>query len=104
MLLFQNPINIALLLVACALHAANTFLCGIYAKIGQIVNIILHLTLFLVFFLSGMPLEETALAFMLSTLVLLLFGYIDYEMKKRCGERSPREGSPSAPREGGDEA
>lgn len=99
MLLFQNPINIALLLVACALHAANTFLCGIYAKIGQIVNIVLHLTLFLVFFLSGLPLEETVLAFMLSTLSLLLFGYINHLLKKQHSEDAD-----SAPREGGDEA
>ena len=97
MLLFQNPISAVLLLAACALHAAGRFLCGTYAKIAQIVNIVLHLSLFLVFFLTELPLEEVALAFMMSTLSLLLFGYIDYRLKSRRAKAEP-----SSPEEGGD--
>ena len=72
MLIFSNPYLVIGILLILALHIVSAILSGKIVLIINIVNIALHIALFLLLIIFGIPFDESALVLMMSVFVYAL--------------------------------
>ena len=76
MLIFSNPYLIIGILIILALHIASAIFSGKIALIINIVNIALHIALFLLLIMLGIPFDESTLVLMMSVFVYALSHFV----------------------------
>ena len=85
MALFTTPLVTVLLAVACIVHPVPFILKGIWGKTVAIANIALHIAMFLTLVLMRIDIEDTVLAFMISTFGYMLTYFVFYRIRRRDG-------------------
>ena len=82
MTLFTNTAAVIILCAICALHFLNFVLPKKYSKIAVIVNITLHICLFIPILLEKTEIKDAALAYMISAFLYILLALVFYHERR----------------------
>lgn len=87
MLIFKSAITLILLGVIAAVHIASIFVGGIISKILAVVNIGLHIGLFIVLMCEKIPIGEAVLCYMTSVFIYVASFFLSHTLSERRAER-----------------
>ena len=76
----------------CALHIGCALVGGTLARLGQYLNIFLHVILFALLMLSGAAIDVALLFFMASVAIYTLTAYAKHEIEKRREKKDAPKG------------